>query len=282
MPSHAEPDSLRHLGFRMYAPSPTLASVVQCYWQVRCALKGEEAAVEYLYAKGGMGMVFNFADTPHFDGSPMSAPALFDGTNSGAKRFSATGTVHILGVRFHPGGAYPVTGIPLHELAHAPLALDELALDVGGNLYAKLCDCQATEQRIGLLEQWLWGRIEARQGLHATTREALGQLQAQQGRIEIGTLCDQLAIGRRRLERRFKREIGISPKYYARLLRVEQARQLLKQPVLSNLADVGYGAGFYDQSHFNHEFKTLVGLTPHAYRERKRLATAAPFQAAAN
>jgi len=37
-------------------------------------------------------------------------------------------------------------------------------------------------------------------------------------------------------------------------------------------SQIALTCGFYDQSHFNHHFKTLTGLTPPEYRQRFRTA----------
>lgn len=264
--------ALNLLGFRMFSPSPLLASIVQCYWQIDCELKCDAAPVEYLYSKGGMGMVFNFADAPRFNGEAIDAYGLFDGTNGPAKRFSACGRVHMLGVRFHPGGAYPITKIPLNELSQTPHTLDTIGLDKDGALYDQLAAYQCTNQRILHIERWLQERMGETCTIDRVAKNALKQLQQQHGGISITALCETMDVDRRKLERVFKKVVGFSPKYYSRLLRIEQARTLLKQTPDESLATIGHEAGFCDQSHFNHEFKSLVGVTPTEYLARQQRA----------
>ncbi len=61
----------------------------------------------------------------------------------------------------------------------------------------------------------------------------------------------------------FSQETGMTPHAYLIQVRVKKAqRDLLKgMPI----ADVAYGAGFTDQSHFTRFFKKIVGITPGRY-----------------
>ncbi|MEO8226637.1 MAG: AraC family transcriptional regulator [Gemmatimonadota bacterium] len=67
------------------------------------------------------------------------------------------------------------------------------------------------------------------------------------------------------LARSFTQTYGLSPGQYLRQTRVESAAKQLAGTNLP-LAQIGAEAGFYDQSHFTHAFKSATGLTPGAYR----------------
>ena len=77
---------------------------------------------------------------------------------------------------------------------------------------------------------------------------------------------DETGWSRRYVTERFRRELGISPKAYARLQRFGHASALLMdQRAGRTLADVAMEAGYYDQSHLTRDFTTLAGMTPGAY-----------------
>ncbi|MBL4899627.1 MAG: AraC family transcriptional regulator, partial [Colwellia sp.] len=57
----------------------------------------------------------------------------------------------------------------------------------------------------------------------------------------------------------------MTPKQYARIIRMENARILLKNKSLQSFTEIGEVAGFYDQAHFIREFKSIIGLSPTAY-----------------
>lgn len=80
----------------------------------------------------------------------------------------------------------------------------------------------------------------------------------------------QRRVDARHLERRFADGIGMTPKRYARIVRFKHGYHTL----LSGAAEPGasrpplqphsYLDGFYDQSHFNKEFRAFIGAPPTA------------------
>ena len=81
----------------------------------------------------------------------------------------------------------------------------------------------------------------------------------------IEQLCESLGIGRRQLERRFQRDIGMSPANYRQRLRAERARWLLQNTDLDVTA-IGFECGFQDSTHFARVVKQLLGATPSQVR----------------
>lgn len=65
----------------------------------------------------------------------------------------------------------------------------------------------------------------------------------------------------------------MTPKHYARLQRIEQARDALKQLPSQSVAHISAALDYYDQAHFTHEFKAVVGMTPRRYMQEKALIT---------
>src|SRR5439155_305095 len=58
-----------------------------------------------------------------------------------------------------------------------------------------------------------------------------------------------------------REQIGVTPKVYARLVRFRLALAMLESGV-APLADVALAAGYYDQPHFNAEFRDFTGQSP--------------------
>jgi len=87
--------------------------------------------------------------------------------------------------------------------------------------------------------------------------------------IEVADLAAAAGLSVSQLQREFARYFGITPTNYVREVRVGMARHLLETSDLP-VSQIALDCGFYDQSHFNHHFKTLTGLTPLKYRQRFR------------
>jgi AraC-like DNA-binding protein len=85
-----------------------------------------------------------------------------------------------------------------------------------------------------------------------------------QGKISIGEICDQTKTGERQLERLFNKYIGLTPKFYCRVIRFSHIFKVIENKKFS-WTDLGLEAGFYDQPHFIRNFKAFSGEDPSKY-----------------
>jgi AraC-like DNA-binding protein len=80
----------------------------------------------------------------------------------------------------------------------------------------------------------------------------------------VDSLSQDMKISSTTLRHIFHHHVGITPKELIKILRVKTA--LLRQNITEeNMTQTAYSLGYYDQSHFIHEFKEAVGLPPKQY-----------------
>lgn len=92
------------------------------------------------------------------------------------------------------------------------------------------------------------------------------------GMLTVAEMATAAGISERQLERLFKKYIGLSPKYYARIIRFNYIFELIKSKQ-HTWAEVVYQSGYYDQSHFIRNFKAFTGEDPSSYYfEEKNMA----------
>lgn len=80
------------------------------------------------------------------------------------------------------------------------------------------------------------------------------------GRAGVGELCSATGWSAKRLRARFRREIGVTPKQAARLIRFGVAHERLSAGVAP--AVVAAEGGFADQSHLHRDVVGFSGTTP--------------------
>jgi len=87
--------------------------------------------------------------------------------------------------------------------------------------------------------------------------------------LSLQTLANESGYSRVHFVRMFRAATGYSPHNYLLNLKLERARELLRNPSIS-LIDIALDCGFSSHSHMSRFFHKLVGVTPSAYRRSLR------------
>ncbi|NMM47354.1 GlxA family transcriptional regulator [Marinigracilibium pacificum] len=88
-------------------------------------------------------------------------------------------------------------------------------------------------------------------------------------RFTVDDLAENVALGRRSLERRFKKCTNNTILEYIQRVKVEAAKRDFENSE-KNIAEVMYDVGYTDQKAFRSTFKRFTGLTPKEYKSRYR------------
>lgn len=91
--------------------------------------------------------------------------------------------------------------------------------------------------------------------------------------LELNILAERAHLSKFHFCRFFKRHIGMNPMKFVASLRIERAKELLKQEGLT-VSSVANEVGFKDLSNFIRQFKKTTGVTPRTYRGTYRIITA--------
>lgn len=87
--------------------------------------------------------------------------------------------------------------------------------------------------------------------------------------LKVPELAKMAHLSVSAFERKFKKQLHMTPKQYIRHLRVHDACYKLSHGEKS-LAEISTDCGYVDQSHFSREFSRLINETPLHYRKRHR------------
>ncbi|MBD2027827.1 helix-turn-helix domain-containing protein [Leptolyngbya sp. FACHB-711] len=82
--------------------------------------------------------------------------------------------------------------------------------------------------------------------------------------MSLEQLAELTHLNRSYLIRVFSKAVGMPPYTYLTQVRVEKAKELLRQGM--SAAETAIAVGMADQSHLNRHFKRIVGVTPGQYR----------------
>ncbi|MBM3435238.1 MAG: AraC family transcriptional regulator [Bacteroidetes bacterium] len=85
------------------------------------------------------------------------------------------------------------------------------------------------------------------------------------GKISVHSICTQINISERQLNRKFMEIIGLKPIQYIKLKQLHYIINLLHTEQFSSLKELAYETGFYDPAHFHNHFRKLTGMSPGAF-----------------
>lgn len=87
--------------------------------------------------------------------------------------------------------------------------------------------------------------------------------------ITLETLQKEFKVNKFKLQKSFKKNIGLTPLEYLTSIRIENSKKLFYTDI--PLVEIALESGFYDQSHFTHSFKKYVGVTPGNYKKNSKI-----------
>jgi AraC-like DNA-binding protein len=241
-------------------PRPELRDVIAHFWGVSWALATPEL-VETL-SHPAVHLVFETGDggeRAEVAGVPL---AKFTRTLSGEGR--------VFGIKFRPGTFRALCGPPVHRLTGKVLPLQEVLGPAAVELAHAIFDTSAMDERVAQAERFLLGRGLALTPVNAKLRDLVDRVAVDSTLLRVEQLAAALRLDRRTLERRFRDEVGVSPKWVIQRYRLHEAAERLRRgdPVVGVAADLGYA----DQAHFARDFRKSIGETPAAFARRARPA----------
>ena len=100
---------------------------------------------------------------------------------------------------------------------------------------------------------------------------ALNLIIGTKGTTTIREIHDQLFITERTFERRFCKEVGVTPKQFSSIIQFSSSLNMLTEDDFCKLTDIGLDSGYADQSHFIRTFKKYAGKTPSTFLKSNRI-----------
>jgi AraC-like DNA-binding protein len=265
---------LGHWRIAMLLPPPPLADAVELMWLVDGIVSYDTGRV---LPRGNAHLMFNLG-APEYMVDPQGVrervPYLrswISGQQHGPLDVANGGSVSIIGVRFRPLGAWRVLGIAQHELAGQVIDLDALFGDAVHRVHQCLLETPDAIGRFWVFEQWLLQQAARRGPPHYAARWAMERLAASHGNVPIEQLAAELGYSRKHVAQLFQREVGLTPKAMARVLRFSHALARVRAEPVAHWDQFALDCGYFDQAHLIREFNAFAGHAPVAFLRRTAL-----------
>jgi len=252
--------------FQKISPSENLRPIINCYWFIDSE-DDHAVKVQKVIPDGFPELIFHHGDPYEINLTgkwERQSPYLIAGQIKKYFFLRNTGRSGIVGIKFMPASLTGLLGISMLSFVDRVIPIEEL----GANELAPLIDTAASGKSPETIAAGFDAFFE-----EAVLRQANSAIDSgtvvetilrSKGTASIGEICRRAKISERNLERLFRYHVGLTPKYFSRIIRFSNIFQSLKEGDPS-WVDVAYLNGYYDQSHFIRDFKAFTGEEPSRY-----------------
>jgi AraC-like DNA-binding protein len=211
-----------------------------------------------LFSDGNTGIVFSTSGSLTLNTQPLPDAFLY-GQISDYKDIGCHGPAELFIIVFRPDAFHRLFNIAGDELKDKILPLT----DVSGELYKSVFSTPTINKKITGAEAFF---NTLSPGADPLITASLDYIVKQQGQVTINQLISFTGLHPRQLERKFTTAIGLSPKKFSGITRMNLFLKQLRRQKLS-LTQCAYESGYYDQAHLIREFRHITGLTPSQYQK---------------
>ena len=257
------------MGYYFAKPSTVLSPFVKQYWGLDNCLQPGEQHVQRIVPNGLMELTFYLGDLPELINHQQSAieNTILTGHCKGPYDLVITGNLQLFSVSFKPLGASMFFNLSMNELFGCIVPARFLLKESIDQLETCLSETVDFTDKVQLVEEFLMKQLAQKGDAFGQKRMkgSIDLINVNRGMVEVDALASCACWSRKQYERNFQEIVGTSPKQFMRIVRFQHVLQFKGQHPQTNLTELAYVCGYFDQSHMINEFRDLSGRTPRQY-----------------
>lgn len=251
--------------YKQQQPIPELKHIVKCFWLIDSD-GASTINTEKIIPDGYPECIFHYKNPfrVNISGSwKMQELFLLAGQIKNHFFLQNTGTAAMFGIKFQPWALKRLFDIDMSTITNNVVEIPGAIQ----NILKPIIQIATSESsfiiKVNTIENWFLKNYSNNDS-KSKGQKATELILQSKGETPISNILSTIGISERSLERYFKTYIGLSPKFYSRVIRFSNIFNLIQNPDFK-WTDVSYLAGFYDQSHFIKNFKEFTGEEPSTY-----------------
>lgn len=269
------------MNYQTFRPHVDLQSTVKCYWTLEVPADNNSER-QRIIPDGCIEMAFILGDDIKRYTSEntyvLQPRAMVIGQTIEPFYIQPTGYVDTFAVRFYPYGFSNFVTTPIRNLVNKETPIDQLFGEaIANDLHQKIVEATNTHQRIKIVEQFLLTKLNEQSTIDSIVKTTIDALLLSNGSSPINATLKGGLSKRRQLERKFLKQVGISPKQLGKVIRLQTALKMLLNENTETLTKIAYESEYYDQAHFIKDFKEFTGTNPKDFLKDKKVSLSALF-----
>lgn len=269
------------MNYQTFQPSSDLESLISCYWTLEVPAESD-AQRQRIIPDGTIEMAFILGDDIKRYTSEnefiIQPRAMVLGQTIEPFYIEPTGYVNTFAIRFYPYGFANFVTMPIKNLANKETPIELLfGKKTANNLEQKIIEAKNSRERIEIIENFLLEKLNEKTTIDNIVKTTIDALLATNGSASISTILKEDLSKRRQLERKFIKQIGVSPKQLGKVIRLQTALKMLLNKKTENLTDIAYESEYFDQAHFIKDFKEFTGINPKEFLGNENMTLSTLF-----
>ncbi len=253
--------------YEQAAPSGRLAKWIKSFWMVDS--EGDDTIhTEKIVPDGYPEMIFHYGDPYRTNISgewQQQAKNLIGGQLKKYFYLQNTASIGIFAIKFQPWALNVLYNLNMELLTDKVIPIPSDLLSQIKSIREYAISNHSFEEKIFHIEEILSNNISHIPPIKfETIQQAVDYIIERKGSVDLKQLYQEIGISKRTLERKFKLQVGIPPKFYCRVIRLASVFRMVSQPKI-DWPEITFKAQFYDQAHFIKNFKEFTGEEPSKY-----------------
>lgn len=238
-----------------------MSGIIDCFWLIGDS--STERQTQKVIPDGHTEIIFHFGDPYRINLNgqwQLQSKSLLAGQITKHFFLENTGVSSMVGVKLKPTALTHLFDLNMLDFTDDVRDIADVLGDSWSQLHRHLAELTPVE-RVDTLQKH-FALLCRRWPANACDR-ALDLIFERNGMVTVTEVAESVGVGERHLQHLFSQWVGLTPKYFARIVRFNYLFKLIDKS--KTWSDLAFEAAYYDQAHFIRNFKSFTGESPSAY-----------------
>lgn len=251
-------ESENNFQLKRYVPSGDIGFFVKHFWVVSWDLSGMNPYSQDVVPNPCVNWVVEHDKTAIYGIAKYKYSKLLQGKG------------RVFGAKFKPGAFYPFVNATVSSLTGSSIDVRTVFGADAQTMAHEILAQEEEEAMVELAERIIRPKLPERDENIEVINRMIDRIAEDREITKVDDICERAGVNKRKLQRLFDQYVGVNPKWVIKLYRLQNAAATIDNGEHHDWLQLSIDLGYYDQSHFIKDFKSIIGKTPDEYTRAKR------------